>query len=99
MNCEFEAKMYGQMIVRETPDAKVGIPYQNDEDGKEDLRGMRSGFAKPLTAEITDEQSDPTVDSQMLDLKAAGADMVLLAAYAKQVSQALRKMSWPGWPG
>ena len=96
MNGEFEAKMYGQMIVRETPDAEVGIPYQNDEDGKEDQRSMRSGFAKPLTAEITDEQSDPTVDSQMLGLKAAGADMVLLVADAKQVSQALRKMSWPG---
>lgn len=97
MSYEFEAKVYGQVIAREKPSAKVGILYQNDDYGKDYLRGLKAGFGKPLTTEITYEQTDPTLDSQILALKSAGVDVVVLAAYSKQVSQSLRKMTELNW--
>ena len=97
MSYEFEARVYGQEIARDKPNAKVAILYQNDDYGKDYLRGLKAGWGKPLTAEITYEQSDTTVDSQVLALKAAGADVIILAAYSKQVSQALRKIDELGW--
>ena len=97
MSYEFEAKVYGQVIGRDKPNAKVGLLYQNDDYGKDYLRGLKAGWGKALVAEITYEQTDPTVDSQILALKAAGADVVVLAAYSKQVSQSLRKMDELGW--
>ena len=101
MNYEFEAEMYGQQILREQPNAKVAILYQNDDYGKDYLRGLKAGLgaqgAKALVAEVTYEQTDPTTDSQVLALKSSGADTVVLAAYSKQVSQSLRKMVDVGW--
>jgi len=98
MSYEFEAKVYGQTILRDTPNAKVALLYQNDDYGKDYLRGLKAGLGgKALVAEITYEQTDPTVDSQILALKASGADVVVLAAYSKQVSQSLRKMNELGW--
>ena len=97
MSYEFEARVYGQEIARDKPNAKVGILFQNDDYGKDYLRGLKAGWGKPLTAEITYEQSDTTVDSQVLALKAAGVDVIILAAYSKQVSQALRKVTELGW--
>ncbi|MDO9285358.1 MAG: ABC transporter substrate-binding protein [Aquabacterium sp.] len=97
MSYEFEAKVYGQLIAKDKPSAKVGILYQNDDYGKDYLRGLKAGLGKALTAEITYEQSDPTLDSQVLALRAAGVDVIVLAAYSKQVSQSLRKMTELGW--
>jgi branched-chain amino acid transport system substrate-binding protein len=101
MSYEFEAKVYGQTILRLNPNAKVGILYQNDDYGKDYLRGLKEGLgaqaAKALLAEVTYLQSDPTLDSQIVELKSKGVDTVLLAAYSKQVSQSLRKMDDLGW--
>lgn len=98
MSYEFEAKVYGQLIAKDKPSAKVGILYQNDDYGKDYLRGLKAGLGgKAMTAEITYEQSDPTLDSQVLALRAAGVDVVVLAAYSKQVSQSMRKMTELGW--
>ncbi len=97
MSYEFEAKVYGQLIARDKPRAKVAILYQNDDYGKDYLRGLKAGWGKPLAAEITYEQTDPTLDSQIVALKSSGADVVVLAAYSKQVSQSLRKINDLGW--
>ncbi len=101
MNYEFEARMYGQLILREKPNAKVAILYQNDDYGKDYLKGLKSGLgaasAKMLVSEITYEQTDPTLDSQLLTIKGSGADVVVLAAYSKQVSQSLKKMVDLNW--
>ncbi|MEK8051305.1 ABC transporter substrate-binding protein [Ideonella sp. DXS22W] len=97
MSYEFEAKVYGQWVARDKPAAKVAILYQNDDYGKDYLRGLKAGWGKPLVAEITYEQTDPTIDSQIVALKSSGADVVVLAAYSKQVSQALRKITELGW--
>ncbi|GAA4402852.1 ABC transporter substrate-binding protein [Quisquiliibacterium transsilvanicum] len=97
MNYEFEAKVYGKQILAANPKAKIGILYQNDDYGKDYLRGLKATAGKAVVSEITYEQTDPTVDSQILALKGAGVDVVLLAAYSKQVSQSLRKMDEIGW--
>ena len=101
MSYEFEARTYGQQILRDKPGAKVAILYQNDDYGKDYLRGLKSGLgalaAKALIAEITYEQTDATMDSQIVSLRASGADTVVLAAYSKQVSQSLKKMVELGW--
>jgi branched-chain amino acid transport system substrate-binding protein len=97
MNYEFEARVYGKQILATNPNAKVGILYQNDDYGKDYLRGLKATAGKAVISEITYEQTDPTVDSQVLALKSAGVDTVLLAAYSKQVSQALRKMDDLNW--
>ena len=97
INYEFEAKVYGKQILATNPKAKIGILYQNDDYGKDYLRGLKAAAGKAVTTEITYEQTDPTVDSQVIALKSAGVDTVLLAAYSKQVSQALRKMLDIGW--
>lgn len=97
MNYEFEAKVYGKQILLNNPNAKIGILYQNDDYGKDYVRGLKAAAGKALISEITYEQTDPTVDSQILELKAAGVDTLVLAAYAKQVSQSLRKIDDLGW--
>ncbi|MFT3800903.1 MAG: ABC transporter substrate-binding protein [Burkholderiaceae bacterium] len=100
MNYEFEARVYAKHILQNTPNARIGILFQNDDYGKDYVHGLKQGLgdkAKMLVSEITYQQSDPTVDSQVLELKAANVDTVILAAYSKQVSQALRKMTDLGW--
>ncbi len=101
MNYSFEAKVYAQQILRDKPNAKIAILYQNDDYGKDYLHGLKAGLgaqaAKALVAEITYEQSDPTLDSQILSLKGSGADTIILAAYSKQVSQSLKKMVDLNW--
>ncbi len=97
MNYEFEARVYGKQILANKAGAKVGILYQNDDYGKDYVRGLKATAGKALISEITYEQTDPTVDSQILALKGAGVDTVVLAAYSKQVSQALRKMDDLNW--
>ena len=101
INYEYEGKVYGQQIAREKTDAKVGILYQNDDYGKDYLRGLKAGLgaaaAKALVAEVTYEQSDPTMDSQIISLKASGANTIVLAAYSKQVTQSLKKIVDMGW--
>lgn len=100
MNYEFEAKIYARQILAANPNAKIAILYQNDDYGKDYLKGLKAGLGantKALVSEITYEATDPTVDSQIVALKSSGADTVLLAAYSKQVSQSLRKMADLGW--
>jgi len=97
MNYQFEAQVYGKQIVAANPDAKIGVLYQNDDFGKDYVAGLKAGAGKAVVAEFSYESSDPTVSSQVISLKNAGVDTVLLAAYSKQVSQALRTMVEMGW--
>src|SRR3984957_15194338 len=71
-----EGRIYGQYILKQYPNAKVGVLYQNDDLGRDYLSGIKSGLgdkaATMIVAEASYEVSDPTVDSQILKLKAAG---------------------------
>jgi ABC-type branched-subunit amino acid transport system substrate-binding protein len=78
-----EGRIYGQYILKEYPNAKVGVLYQNDDLGKDYLNGIKSGLgdkaATMIVAEASYEVTDPTVDSQILKLKAAGTDLFFSA--------------------
>jgi ABC-type branched-subunit amino acid transport system substrate-binding protein len=96
-----EGRIYGQYILKEYPNAKVGILYQNDDLGKDYLNGIKAGLgdkaASMIVAEASYEVSDPTIDSQILKLKAAGADLLFSASTPKFAAQAIKKNFELGW--
>jgi branched-chain amino acid transport system substrate-binding protein len=96
-----EGRIYGQYIIKEHPNAKIGILYQNDDLGKDYLNGIKAGLgdkaAKMIVAEASYEVSDPTIDSQILKIKDAGADLFYSATTPKQAAQAIKKIAELGW--
>src|SRR5437763_12676187 len=96
-----EGRIYGQYILKEHPNAKVGILYQNDDLGKDYLNGIKAGLgdkaAKMVVAEASYEVSDPTIDSQILKIKDAGADLFFSATTPKQAAQAIKKIAELAW--
>jgi len=96
-----EGRIYGQYILKEHPNAKIGVLYQNDDLGKDYLSGLKAGLGdkatKMLVAEMSYELSDPTVDSQILKIKDAGADLIFSASTPKQAAQAIKKIAELGW--
>jgi ABC-type branched-subunit amino acid transport system substrate-binding protein len=96
-----EGRIYGQYILKEYPNAKVGVLYQNDDLGKDYLNGIKSGLgdkaATMIVAETSYEVSDPTIDSQILKLKSAGADLFFSASTPKFAAQAIKKNAELGW--
>jgi branched-chain amino acid transport system substrate-binding protein len=96
-----EGRIYGQYILKEYPNAKVGILYQNDDLGKDYLNGIKAGLgdkaATMVVAEASYEVSDPTIDSQILKLKSAGADLFFSASTPKFAAQAIKKNFELGW--
>jgi branched-chain amino acid transport system substrate-binding protein len=96
-----EGRIYGQYILKEYPNAKVGVLYQNDDLGRDYLNGIKSGLvdkaATMIVAEASYEVSDPTVDSQILKLKSAGADVLFSATTPKFAAQAIKKNAELGW--
>ena len=96
-----EGRIYGQYIMQEHPGAKIGVLYQNDDFGKDYLNGIKAGLGdkavKMVVAEASYEVSDPTVDSQILRIKDAGADLFFSATTPKQAAQAIKKIAEVGW--
>jgi branched-chain amino acid transport system substrate-binding protein len=96
-----EGRIYGQYITKNYPNAKVGILYQNDDLGKDYLNGIKAGLgnqaATMIVAEASYEVSDPTVDSQILKIKDAGADLFFSASTPKQAAQTIKKIAELGW--
>ena len=96
-----EGRIYGQYILKEHPNAKIGILYQNDDLGKDYLNGIKAGLgdkaAKMIVAEASYEVSDPTIDSQILKIKDAGADLFFSATTPKQAAQAIKKIAELNW--
>jgi branched-chain amino acid transport system substrate-binding protein len=96
-----EARIYGRYILKNLPDAKIAVLYQNDDFGKDYLTGLREGLGdkadKMVVATKTYETTDPTVDSQVAALQGSGADVLLTAATPKFAAQAIRKVSDIGW--
>jgi branched-chain amino acid transport system substrate-binding protein len=96
-----EGRIYGQYILKEHPSAKIGILYQNDDLGKDYLNGIKAGLgdkaAGMIVAEASYEVSDPTIDSQILKLKSAGADLFFSASTPKFAAQAIKKNFELGW--
>jgi branched-chain amino acid transport system substrate-binding protein len=96
-----EGRIYGQFILKEYPNAKIGVLYQNDDLGKDYLNGIKAGLGDKATgmivAEASYEVADPTIDSQILKLKSAGVDLLFSASTPKQAAQAIKKVNELGW--
>jgi ABC-type branched-subunit amino acid transport system substrate-binding protein len=96
-----EGRIYGQYIIKNYPNAKIGILYQNDDLGKDYLNGIKAGLgdraATMIVGEASYEVSDPTIDSQIIKLKDSGADLFFSASTPKQAAQAIKKNFELGW--
>jgi branched-chain amino acid transport system substrate-binding protein len=100
-NYQTEGRIYGQYILKNHPDAKIGILYQNDDLGRDYLTGLKAALgekaAKMIVAEASYEVTDPTIDSQVLKIKDAGTDLFFNASTPKQAAQAIKKIGELGW--
>ena len=99
-NYQSEGRIYAAHILKTSPNAKIGILYQNDDYGKDYLKGMKDGLgakASMIVKEVSYEVSDPTVDSQIVQLQAAGADVFFNITIPKFAAQAIRKAYDIGW--
>jgi branched-chain amino acid transport system substrate-binding protein len=100
-NYQTEARIYAKNILQTKPDAKIGVLYQNDDYGKDYLKGLKDGLgdkaAKAIVAEVSYEVSDPTVDSQIVQLQASGANVFFNVGTPKFAAQAIRKAYDIGW--
>ena len=96
-----EGRIYAQHILETKPGAKIGVLYQNDDYGKDYLKGFEDGLgdkAKTMVvSKVSYEVTDPTVDSQMLTLKASGADTFFNITTPKFAAQAIKKAAEIGW--
>jgi branched-chain amino acid transport system substrate-binding protein len=96
-----EGQIYAQHILANAPKAKIGVLMQNDDFGKDNYKGFIDGLgdkAKSMVvSHMTYEVSDPTVDSQLVSMKAAGVDTVFLIVTPKFGAQAIRKIGEMGW--
>ena len=100
-NYQSEAKIYAAHLMETKPNGKVAILYQNDDYGKDYLKGFEDGLGEKgktmIVARASFEVTDPTVDSQMVSLKASGADVFFNIATPKFAAQAIKKAAELGW--
>ena len=100
-NYQTEARIYAAHILKNKPDAKIAVLYQNDDYGKDYLQGFHEGLGAKAKTMIVKEASyevtDPTVDSQMAQLQASGADTFFNLGTPKFAAQAIRKAWDSGW--
>jgi branched-chain amino acid transport system substrate-binding protein len=96
-----ESRIYAQYILKNHPNGKIGILYQNDDYGKDYVKGLKDGLGDKaktmIVSELPYEVADPTIDSQILSLKASGADIFFDATTPKFAAQAIKKMAEIGW--
>ena len=96
-----EGEMYGKYILKTMPNAKIGVLYQNDDLGRDYVAGLKDAlgarYDKMVVRSVSYEVSDPTVDSQVLELKAAGADVFFDASTPKFSAMTIRKAADIDW--
>jgi branched-chain amino acid transport system substrate-binding protein len=95
-----EGRIYAKHLLATKPDAKVAVMYQNDDFGKDLLKGFKDGLgakASMIIAEDSYEVAEPTIDSHILKLKASGADTFLSITTPKFAAQAIKKVAELGW--
>jgi len=95
-----ESRIYAKFILENYPNGKIGILYQNDDYGKDYVKGLKDGLGDKVSmiiAEAPYETSDPTVDSQIVKLKASGADIFFNVGTPKFAAQAIKKVAEIGW--
>jgi branched-chain amino acid transport system substrate-binding protein len=95
-----ESQVYAKYVLAQKSDAKIGILYQNDDFGKDYLRGVRDilqgNYGKQVTA-VSYEVTDATIDSQLVSLQSDGVDVLMTIATPKFAAQSIRKVSEMNW--
>jgi ABC-type branched-subunit amino acid transport system substrate-binding protein len=96
----YEARLYARYALAKNPNARFAVISQNDDYGRDYLAGLRDVLGEKYDAVVTNatyEIQDPTIDSQIVKLKASGADVFVIAATPKFAAQAIRKSFEIGW--
>src|SRR5215471_12313970 len=100
-NYQTEGRVYARFILDNYPAAKIGVLYQNDDLGRDYLSGLKDGLgvkaATMIVAEVPYEVTDPTINSQIVRLQAAGADLLYDIATPKFATQSIKKIAEMGW--
>ncbi|HKO72833.1 MAG TPA: ABC transporter substrate-binding protein [Bradyrhizobium sp.] len=95
-----EARIYAKYLMKEKPDAKIAILFQNDDFGKDYLKGLKDGLgakASMIVAEESYETTEPTIDSHIVKLKSTGADTFISITTPKFAAQAIKKLAEIEW--
>jgi ABC-type branched-subunit amino acid transport system substrate-binding protein len=100
-NYQSETQIYAKYLLKNKPDAKIAVLYQNDDYGKDYLKGLKDGLgakaSSMIVAEESFETSEPTIDSHIVKLKATNADVFIDIATPKFAAQAIKKIAEVGW--
>jgi len=98
---QMEGRIFARYLLKNRPDAKLALFYQNDDAGKDYIKGVKDGLgekaSKIIIAEANYLTTDPTIDSQIVTLKSSGADTLFTMASPKFAAQAIRKVAELGW--
>jgi branched-chain amino acid transport system substrate-binding protein len=94
-----EGRIYARYLLQNYPNAKIGILYQDDDSGKDYVKGLKDGLEGKMgiVAEVPYQVTDPTVDSQVVTIKNSGADVFFIEASPKFAAQAIRKTAELDW--
>jgi branched-chain amino acid transport system substrate-binding protein len=97
-----EGRVYADYILQNLPKGRIGILYQNDDSGRDYVKGLKDGLGaeaakRMIVAELPYDPSEPTVDSQVVTLKTVGADIFFNETSPKFAAQAIRKAAEIGW--
>jgi ABC-type branched-subunit amino acid transport system substrate-binding protein len=100
-NYQNEARIYARYILKEKPNARIAVLYQNDDYGKDYLKGLRDGLGSKAVSMIVAEDAyevvEPTIDSHVVKMKSLNADVFVDITTAKFTAQAIRKAAEIGW--
>jgi branched-chain amino acid transport system substrate-binding protein len=98
-NYQSEGRIYAKYVLEHQPNGKIGVVYQNDDYGKDLLKGIKDGLQGKIAivSEQPYETTDPTINSQMISLKTSGADILFNVATPKFAAQAIRKAAELDW--
>jgi ABC-type branched-subunit amino acid transport system substrate-binding protein len=99
-NYQSESRIYAKYLLKEKPDAKIAVLYQNDDYGKDYLKGLKDGLgakASMIVAEESYETTEPTIDNHIVKLKSTGADVFVDIATPKFAAQAIKKVAEIEW--
>ncbi|MFT4101469.1 MAG: ABC transporter substrate-binding protein [Burkholderiaceae bacterium] len=99
-NYHTEGRIYAQHILQTRPDAKIAVLFQNDDSGRDYVKGFKDGLGgkvKQIVAEQSYEVTDPTIDSQIVEFKSSGADVFFNMTTPKFAAMAIRKAYDIGW--
>jgi ABC-type branched-subunit amino acid transport system substrate-binding protein len=100
-NYQSETQIYAKYLLKNKPDAKIAVLYQNDDYGKDYLKGLKDGLGAKASSMIIAEESfettEPTIDSHIVKLKSSGADVFVDIATPKFAAQAIKKVAEIDW--